>query len=180
MANDINLESWTCEMCTMANEPGNMVCFMCQSPRIQLKDLSVKWEWHPNPDQWLAYDLDSIMEIENAYKNEETSVNLTRGWFAAHRGYIIDFSKNVQISPNGNERPIRRIGNDDESIFICVKAGEEGYDKCVICQFEFDTAEGASEDIVRLKVCSGHGFHRECIKGWVNLHSRCPLCNIEL
>lgn len=165
---------WTCEMCTMGNPQANLLCFMCQSPRIALKDVDTKWEWHPNPQQWLSYDLDAITQIEQAYSANETTVELTAGYFQTRAGYVIDFERMVQISPTGNERPIRRVGNDE--IFDAVEFGTEGFEMCVICQFEFEE----NDDIVKLKVCEGHGFHQACIKNWINLNNKCPLCSTEI
>jgi len=275
MANAPNLETWTCEACTMGNSKENMVCFMCQTPRIALKDLDVKWEWHPNPDQWLAYDYESIVQIEEAYQkwkeNEELEdepeeeevepeerrngdadettddasgfptisddgdpapppapsrgffglfggprpapapvppglrahvasrvhaealesplhqVQLTKGFFKRKRGYCIDFEQNVQISPQGNQRPVRRIASDSDDIFepyepeqvdITGRADDEPLEapKCVICQFEYEDGD----DLVKLRVCSGHGFHRACILNWINLNNKCPLCNTPI
>jgi len=244
-----NLASWICEVCTMGNDASNMICFMCQKPRIQLKDLDVKWEWHPNPDQWLAYDYESIVQIEEAYQNwksrneneqdeeeddkeEDMSeeeedvdagsfasmlfgstrppaglvapvprkfqrgraahpaihqVHLSKGWFKMKRGYIIDFSLNVQMSPAGNQRQVRRIASDSDDIFepYCpevVDTSNRNADepleapKCVICQFEYEDGD----DLVKLRVCSGHGFHRACILNWINLNNKCPLCNTPI
>jgi len=258
----VNLCSWTCEMCTMGNDAENLVCFMCQTPRIQLKDLDVKWEWHPNPDQWLAYDYETIVQVEEAYQrwkeyeppeeeeddeeNQDDAAGtdssaqeedvapsggfvfgrgppvappaagahtapppppvgglppirrkmkrsmelpphqcrLSKGYFKQHRGYIIDFELNVQISPGGNQRQVRRFASDSDDIFepfewevvdISNRNDDEPLEapKCVICQIEFE--EG--DDVVKLRVCSGHGFHRTCIVNWVNLKNKCPLCN---
>lgn len=51
-------------------------------------------------------------------------------------------------------------------------------DRCVICQDGFEGGEGREKgrEIVRLKECVGHYFHKECIGGYVMLRGSCPVC----
>lgn len=45
---------------------------------------------------------------------------------------------------------------------------------CSICLADYE----ADEDLCRLPC--GHDFHDQCISIWIENHSKCPLCNLDL
>lgn len=53
-----------------------------------------------------------------------------------------------------------------------VRRGEE--EKCTICCTDFEDAED-----VRKLPCK-HLYHKECIEKWLDLKTKCPVCNREV
>ncbi|KAF3792982.1 RING-H2 finger protein [Nymphaea thermarum] len=47
--------------------------------------------------------------------------------------------------------------------------------ECAICLSEFE-----GEDVFRLLPTCGHGFHPDCIDGWLVSHCTCPVCRCNL
>ena len=185
MNSPLGHEDWQCEMCTWINGPADLTCTMCFSVRMSAKDVSVQWQWQA-ADQWIPYDYATTMEIENGYKDGLNRVQLTQGWFASPEAqnsgrYELVFDRASQTHQQinldtGNGRTVRRIGDDDDSLFMSVEMKEElRGDKCIICQVEFDI-DDPSDQAVKLPMCSGHYFHKPCIAQWIKLKDHCPYC----
>ncbi|KAJ3012733.1 hypothetical protein HKX48_006108 [Thoreauomyces humboldtii] len=51
-------------------------------------------------------------------------------------------------------------------------------ERCVMCQQPCLSVgdDGEEEEVVKLKVCVGHWFHRGCIQSYVMLRGSCPVC----
>ncbi|KAI3883355.1 hypothetical protein MKW92_039601 [Papaver armeniacum] len=46
---------------------------------------------------------------------------------------------------------------------------------CAVCLGEYE-----DEDLLRLLPKCRHIFHRECVDGWLDSHSTCPVCRSDL
>ena len=49
------------------------------------------------------------------------------------------------------------------------------YDKCSICREDFE-----GRDIVRKINSCGHVFHMNCLDTWLESHTSCPICRVDL
>jgi hypothetical protein len=109
---------------------------------------------------------------------------------ARHAGYQLN-------SATGMRRPVRRIGDDDASLFFVVdRAAVESEDKCAVCQEEFTDKDGKAREAVRIECHCDHQvprslrlslpprashtlaqyFHRTCIAAWLKVYHTCPCC----
>eukprot|EP01083_Nonionella_stella_P010308 29399_1 len=160
---------WNCEKCTFVNEATELHCTMCFYSRFEVKNLPAQWQWKA-ADRWITYGIPETTEIETAYKGGAKEISLTKGWFAASPNlYKIYFDKEYgdaknkkkrhknkehsydnnstyfyQInSDSGTRREVRRIGIDDESMFIKIllKDLHEKDRKCMVCLNEFTDKE---------------------------------------
>ncbi|PRP77547.1 phosphatidylinositol 4-kinase [Planoprotostelium fungivorum] len=178
--------TWSCERCTFINLDYDLTCNACYLVRTDTKDVEVTWQWAADPTQWIPYDMESNMQIEEAFQNGDQEVALSKGWFKNNGGYIlylvwptsqfpIEGVRYAQINRGGNLRMVRRIARNEEGLFEDVDASTYRTEKCMVCQVEFE--EG---DVVKLPVCTNHYFHRECILQWLKLKDHCPYCHLQL
>ena len=49
-------------------------------------------------------------------------------------------------------------------------------DLCSICHENYETSDGV---VARVQLPCGHCFHKPCVKRWLSVTLRCPLCNAE-
>lgn len=168
----------------MENSDGAACCAVCYTTRPGLYKLECTWEWRA-ADRWIPYDLAAAREIEIAHAEDHKSVRLTTGWFSEQRAtYAVNFNargphKHVQVNrATGMRRMVRRVGIDDETLFVPVAWDSlQADDKCGVCQFELEPDEEAPEHPVRLSACApGHAFHRACLSQWFRLKGECPYC----
>lgn len=59
--------------------------------------------------------------------------------------------------------------------------GESGDDNaiCTVCHGELEE-DGRDDDAVVLRLPCLHSFHDECLREWLQHHSQCPVCRLEL
>ncbi|TPX70609.1 hypothetical protein SpCBS45565_g01599 [Spizellomyces sp. 'palustris'] len=153
---------------------------MCYQTRVSAKDLAYKWEWAPNPEQWIPYDTPTAALIEQAFSSRLKSTTLNVGpYFMMYpRTYTFHFDYENGNCYQRNKssdmcRTARRRTGEEKMKKIDSKLVEKG-DRCVICQERFDE-DGASE-IVQLAMCVGHYFHKGCISGYLKVRDTCPVC----
>mmetsp|Transcript_9173 Transcript_9173/g.23553 ORF Transcript_9173/g.23553 Transcript_9173/m.23553 type:complete len:369 (-) Transcript_9173:112-1218(-) len=83
---------------------------------------------------------------------------------ALHRGLL----HTNQGAPSGSlDANTEVVGLDDEAIVESPS--------CSICLEDFE----AENPIVKTKACK-HVFHRQCLKGWLQVNRTCPLCRQDL
>ncbi|KAM7260173.1 hypothetical protein ACFE04_015914 [Oxalis oulophora] len=61
---------------------------------------------------------------------------------------------------------------------IKVEGKDNGIDRCVICQVEFEE-EQQEEELVALVNCQ-HPYHSDCISKWLQVKRNCPICSTEV
>eukprot|EP00455_Lapot_gusevi_P009366 TRINITY_DN1418_c0_g1_i1.p1 TRINITY_DN1418_c0_g1~~TRINITY_DN1418_c0_g1_i1.p1 ORF type:complete len:193 (+),score=27.36 TRINITY_DN1418_c0_g1_i1:90-668(+) len=180
-------DDWSCENCTYFNKASSICCEMCYRTNTRAKDLDCQWEWQAD-DQWIPFELPSVHQIEQAFQARQRRVLLSFGFFEENPYYevVFDYAAGQHFQRNtqsGNRRRVRRLGNDDDSLFQPIEVRQQDDAMCVICQYDFsnwfqnpDTASNKNQQPVKLPSCEGHCFHRECIAQLVKLKSQCPLC----
>ncbi|KAI9105663.1 hypothetical protein DFS34DRAFT_21644 [Phlyctochytrium arcticum] len=132
---------WTCEHCSYFNSDQLLACDVCYMSRTMVKDLPFLWEWAPNPDQWISYDLPTASAIEETYQKGQACVmHLTHGPYFSRRplqyGLKMDPAHQSFWQFNtmtGRPRRVRRWAVDDVTVAVRAEEVEAG-DQCVICQ----------------------------------------------
>ncbi len=77
----------------------------------------------------------------------------------------------------GMRRPVRRIGDDDASLFFVVdRAAVESEDKCAVCQEEFTDKDSTPREAVRIECHCDHQVSR----AFVTFVRRCRLARLTL
>ena len=69
------------------------------------------------------------------------------------------------------DRSQLRIDSQANSYRVTSKSGEKGNTSCCICLEKFHP-----DDIILSGLVCSHGYHRECILGWVEVNDSCPVC----
>ena len=122
-----------------------MVCAV----RVATKDAPVIWQWSTG-HEWIPYDLDTTLALEQAYQQHQPALTLTHGFFAANPGYTVAFgarggsgqgrARHVQTNHgSGMRRHVRRIAEDDTELFKPVSDDERRQAaRCSVCQLELD------------------------------------------
>ena len=73
---------------------------------------------------------------------------------------IVDMTREAKLD---GTYPTTRIYKKDSHI--------NTNEKCSICLEKFKL----NEECIILKLCN-HGFHKDCVGGWLKQHNSCPLC----
>ncbi|ETO20757.1 hypothetical protein RFI_16461 [Reticulomyxa filosa] len=138
-------------------------------------------------------------------KKKKRKVDLTQGFFAENRGYVVHFNDNGFMQINAGSGSLKKkkkkkkfnpkvvlhyiyyykyiyISKDDESIFepLVLEDLDENHRKCMVCLEEFSEEDKKEKKIIKLCVCKSHGFHKECIAPWVQLKNFCPYCRTQI
>ncbi|KAI8822205.1 uncharacterized protein EV422DRAFT_421101 [Fimicolochytrium jonesii] len=178
---------WACTECSLLNKNEDLACVICYVTKPTARFRSVIWEWTPDNERWIPYDEPTSTAIERAYSTNAKTIDLNTGtYFSQFRGtYKFYLNRPTKTYYQKNvlthfRRPARRRSN--EHVFVTIDpATLEANDRCVMCQEDFSdvddaTVTEAERTVVRLKVCHGHFFHKECISQFVMIRERCPVC----
>ncbi|KAI8997937.1 hypothetical protein BC832DRAFT_566916 [Gaertneriomyces semiglobifer] len=174
---------WTCDTCSYLNLNEVIACSMCNHFRVSAKDISCHWEWAINSSQWIPYDLPTSRHIESEYQAGTSQTSLRHGsFFSLEPTYTFhfDYVQNLFYQRNnytGKTRLARRRDNS-RGVQAVDRTAIDKDDRCVICQEKFadDEEQTGGYQAVKLKVCSGHYFHKQCIVSYVSLRGSCPVC----
>ena len=90
---DTNQDSstWTCDGCTFINQNDDLTCVMCFRTPTKTKDKPVVWSWLAG-QEWILYDDSTSEQLENAFQNDESLVQLTKGYFKQNKGYYVELN----------------------------------------------------------------------------------------
>ncbi|KAJ3182907.1 hypothetical protein HDU85_002510 [Gaertneriomyces sp. JEL0708] len=177
---------WACDDCSFINVDQVLACGMCLQVRVSAKDMDYQWEWAPHPEQWIPYDIPTAAHLEQHYQAKATTAKLSKGPYFSlcprQYSFLFDYAnrKFYQVNnQSGTLRPARRRDKND-GIQVVTRNVLTEEDRCVICQERFDEQDLADipvgKEVVKLTVCFGHYFHRDCISCYVRLRGACPVC----
>ncbi|XP_024373555.1 uncharacterized protein [Physcomitrium patens] len=95
-------------------------------------------------------------------------------------------SADGQVVVNGDELEIHAVAGLDKSVLEALStfrykiveqsaSSATGIQECAICLVNFE-----EDDLGRSLPRCGHSFHLQCIDMWLDSHTTCPLCRVEL
>lgn len=162
---------------------------------MNMEDVVI-YQWYEH-GFWSSYDDPTSKQIEQARKNGEESVILTKGQYRVgtifHETYQILFDISMQKNiDSGACCDVRRLegsvtgfdpipsfrSTDDvkyEDLLEPISQSDLNEDTlCNICLSPF--TDDPDDLAIKLPKCRGHYFHTECIKTWLNERHQCPYC----